>query len=174
MTEETEAKPDTLFSLLTDLENADSGLVEFNPEEHREKLLGAELKIDAYKYVLNKYESRIEEIAKEIAELTAVKRSLESKSTAMKSMVLWIFKQKQLEKFPGVKYVAQVISKKKIVIKTQPDARLYLDFPTLIRREYSWEKREFDKLFATVPQLKELATEETTDYIKFNLKKGIE
>lgn len=170
----TEEKKDTLLSLLSDLEDADNGLVEFDPEKHRDMLITTELKIDAYKYVMMKYESRIEEINAEIKELTEIKRSLERKSESMKKALLWVLQQKGIEKFPGVKYVISVISKAKIVLDTEPNPAYYLNYPELVRREYSWDKRAFDAAFKSNPELAGLAHEEKTSYIQFKLKKGID
>jgi len=166
---------DTLLSLLSDLENVDNGLLNFNPEEHRELLLKAELKIDAYKYMDVKYDSRIREVADEIKALTEIKRSLESKQTALRKTMIWVFKEKSIDKFSGVKYVASLISKTKIsIFRTEPDAPLYFKFPHLIKREYSWDKRAFDNEFKSNPELQNFATEEKSEYITFKLKKGLD
>lgn len=166
-------KKDTLLSLLTDLENVDNGLIEFDPETHREVILKTSLKIDNYKYMLTKYDSRISEIAAEIAELTIAKSTLQKKQDALKAMMLYAFQEKSIDKFPGERYVASRISKEVVVIKQQPDPRTYLAYPNLVRREYSWDKRAFDSEFKTNESLKDFATVEKSEYIKFNLIKGV-
>lgn len=175
MSEADEIKGDTLFSLLTDLERADSGLVDVDPEEHRELLLSAELKIDAYKYILAKYESRIAEVQAEVDELTAIKRTLQRRQESLRALLLWVFKEKGIEKFPGVKYTAKHCERKKLSIKVEPDAKIYLAFPNLVKRNYAWDKAAFAREFKKNPNvLSEFATEEKSEFIQFVLNRSID
>lgn len=167
---------DSLLKLLTDLEQADTGLIEFDPEQHRETLLKAELKIDSYKYVLNRYASRISEIKDEIEELTAIKRTLENKQNNLLELLFWVMKQKNITKFPGQKYVVSLLKKKNIqIIADNPDSKTFLKFPGLIKRTYAWDKMALKKAYASDPiSYAGYAKEEEIEYIKFNLKKGLD
>jgi hypothetical protein len=175
MSDGEEIKRDTLFSLLTDLERADGGLVEIDPEQHKDLLLSAELKIDAYKYIFQKYDSRITEVQAEIDELTAIKRTLQRRQESLRTLLLWIFKQKGIEKFPGVKYTAKFCERKKVSIKVEPDAKIYLAFPNLVKRSYVWDKAAFAREFKKNPDvLSEFATEEKSEFIQFVLNRSID
>lgn len=169
-------KPDTLFSLLDALEQADEGLLQLKPEEHREALLKAELKIDAYKYVLMRYDSRITEIKNEIEELTAVKRTLEKRQESLKSLLLYILKEKGLEQFPGVKYVVKLMNRKKVsVIEREPNSMDFSEHPDLVKRTYSWDKRAVADAYRKNPELyKHYAVEDVSEFVQFNLRKGLD
>jgi hypothetical protein len=171
-----ELKQDTLFSLLTDLEKADSGLVEFDPEQHRDLLLKAEVKIDSYKYILTKYDSRIAEISADIDELVEVKRSLQRRQNALRQLLLWIMKEKGLSEFPGMKFVVKLMRRKKIsIVMQEPDSKTFLKFPDLVKRTYCWDKKAFDKAFEKDPQsLEGYGIEDFSEYVQFVTKRGLD
>ena len=166
---------DTLLKLLTSLEQADNALVDFDPEQHRETLLKAEVKIDSYKYILDRYTSRIAEIDADIEQLTAIKKTLQNRSNSLKDLLLWVLKQRGIDSFPGVKHVVKLMERKRISTLSEPDSSLFFKFPDLVKREYSWDKRAFDKAYIKdVETLGQYAKEDKTEYVQFYLNRSID
>jgi len=166
---------DTLFELLTSLERADSGLIEFDPEKHRETLINAEIKIDSYKYILTKYESKIEEIQDEIDQLQTIKNTLQRRSASFRSALVWILKEKKISQFPGVKWVVKLQQRKKISLLGEPDSKTFLALPSIVKRTYVWDKRAFDEAYKKDPQsLAAYAKEDVSEFVKFDLKRSID
>jgi hypothetical protein len=171
-----ETARDTLLKLLTDLEHADAGLIDFDPEKHHETLVKAEIKIDSYQYILQKYESRIAEIKSEIDQLAKIKSTLENRANSLEKTLLWIMKHRGLDMFPGVKHVLKIVKRKKVVMTVdEPDSQIFLKLPMLVKRNYCWDKRAFNRAFAADPNsLATYAKEEISESIKFDLKRTID
>jgi hypothetical protein len=170
-----EPKKDTLFTLLCDLEKADEGLLNYDPEQHKELLLKAEIKIDSCRYFYKKYESRIEEIESDIKELMAIKKTLQNRKEAFKKSMIWVLKEKALKAFPGVNYILKLTKRKNIKpLIPIPDSSTYLAFQNLITRTYKWDRDALTKAYKKDPEsLKDYAIEEESESIKFSSKRNI-
>lgn len=161
----------TLWQILTALEMADQELQ--SSEVQMDLLQAAETKIDSFKYILTKLESRSKEIQNEIDELSEIKSSLQNKVKSIKALLLKVFKEKGIDKQPGLKYVASLVKKKNISITVEADSALALQYPKLITRSYKWDVNAFKKDLKRDPNLKKFAVEELSEQIRFTLKKGI-
>lgn len=170
-----ERTEDTLFGLLTYLERSDQELIAFDVDLHKEALERAQLKVDNWKYILNRYESRISEIQREIDELVAVKKLLQQNESAAKRFLLWVLKAKSVDKFKGKRWLLNLRQRKKITAMKEPDTDAMLNFPELVKIGYSWDKKAFDEAFKKNPEsLAAYGKEDITEYIDFRLVKGIE
>lgn len=164
---------DSLNDLLSYLHKADEGLIEFDPEKHKETLLEAEIKIDSYKYILNKYDLAILDAKQNIEAYQAIKKTLENKAERLKNLLLWIMKSKQLNEISGQKHSVKLCSKDVIAITAEPSAATRLHHPDLVKVKYSWDKVAFDKAFKNSDELKSFAELTKTDFIKFSLKRSV-
>ncbi len=151
-------------------------MIEFDPEKHRETLTKAEIKIDAYKYILTKYDSRMDEIQKEIDELQAIKNTLLRRSSALRDSLLWVMKERKLSQFPGMRWVLKLQKRKRItLVNPSPDSKTFLELPSLVKRTYVWDKKAFDAAYKKDPQsLAAYGKEEVSEFVKFDLNRSID
>lgn len=163
----------SLYSLLSALKAVDDEMLEVSLDDQIDLIEGGRVKVDSYKYILDKlevqkifYEKRAEEIEKS---LQAIKGNIKR----LREHLVHALRTNGFDKFTGHEYVVTVRKAPPAVeVKTEPDAKLKIRFPDFVKTEYKWDKKAIlARLKAGDPLAAELAGLRESFYPQFSLVK---
>lgn len=136
--------PMSLGEILARMQALDDGLVALDLDECRVLAERAEIKVDAYRGVLDQIEARSEAIGRAIKELQAAKKSLDTKANGLLQLLTFHMQSKGFEKLPGQAYEVTLRKSESVEIDEafdRPDSSLYRTYSDFIRRTYEWDKK---------------------------------
>lgn len=166
----------SLHELLDIMTRTDEGLIELAESElDMVGTLTAE-KVDNIKSFRDFVLARAEVLAEQAKELFEAKKQLENLADRLTKNVTFNMQAQNFKKLPGYKYQVALREKDKIEIKCEPNSQLYAQFPELIKREYSWRKKEFDAFVSkedAPAELKNICDVKKTNYCVFTVNKGV-
>lgn len=171
-----EEKP-TLGVLLERLQEADDGLLNLNEDQAKALVADLAEKVDAYKYVDEKFESEIARLASRIADFQEHKKALESNRKRLRELMLFHMESKGFEKLPGNAYSVSKVMRRDIELTLgDPTPELYRKFPDLIKRSYAWNNSAVKAAIKANPddiEIQSFGREIKTSFIKFSVRKDL-
>lgn len=167
-------KPNSLDSLLGLLNAADDGLLEIELDEHLALIEQGKIKVDSYKYLIDKLESQADMMKKYKDDYAAQEKSLRNKRKRLLDHLLFSMHKNGFDKFPGNQFEVGIRkARPSVEMKLEASAIMKAKYPDLVRTEYSWDKNKItEKLKLDDPDVRNLASFKESFYAKFNIKKG--
>ena len=164
----------SLNELLDIMTRVDEGLCELSEAET--DLVGklTREKVDNIKGFLDFVSTRAEALKAQANEFRLASKQLENLADRLKTNVAWNMKVQDFKKLSGYSYKIGLTERDKIEIKAEPNSQLFAQHPDLIKREYSWKKRDFDNAVKNGnEELKALCEITKTQSIRFTVNKGV-
>ena len=165
----------SLHELLDIMTRTDEGLIDLNgSEQDLVGVLTAE-KVDNIKRFRDFVLARAEVLNQQAKELSEAKRQLEGLAERLTKNVAYNMAAQNFKKLPGNNYQVSLQERSKIVIKIEPNSQLFAQYPEIIKREFSWIKKEFDaavKKEDAPIELKNLCEITKTQFATFTVNKG--
>lgn len=160
----------SLGQLLQILEAADNGLVELDTDSAREILTRLNVKVDCYKYLLEKYEAEIKRVADRQKEYQDLRRVLENKRDSIKSMMAYFMASNNFTSVPGQEWVAKLRETESVKVLTDANQDTFIKYFQFHRVKYEWDKEKI-KDYIRAGNSFECAILETKPSVRFELKK---
>lgn len=161
----------TLNQLLIALSNADEELSEFDPNQQLDLMEAGKVKVDNYKYILDKLEAQEFYLSAREKEFTAARKAIQSHIRKLKDNLLFALQNNGFEKFTGHQFI---VSKRRaapaveIIAGGDPTALHMMKFSDYIRIKYEWNKEAIRLNIGKDPLVDELATMRETYYTRFS------
>lgn len=166
----------SLHELLDIMTRMDEELIELSTTE--QDLVGVLTveKVDNIKNFKDFVEARSKVLAAQAKELSTAKKQLENLVDRIEKNVAFNMAAQNFKRLPGNNWKVSLRNNEKIVIKIEPNSQLFVQYPDLINREYSWKKREFDA-FVTAEnapeELKKICEISKSQSAVFSANKGV-
>lgn len=145
MPEETKL-PDkiTLPQLLELMRKMDDGLIELSVEDMETLGRKAKIKVDHYKYFMDKCDAEAARLEKMIKDFTARKKSIENKKKGAEFILMTRTKAEDLDGMAGDEYSfkIKVLKQNKCILNKgfeKPDQAAFLEHSDFIGCKYSWK-----------------------------------
>ncbi len=171
---ETDNKPESLYQLLLALQSADNSCENLDLSAQIDLMDGAKIKVDNYKYILDKLESHEFYLSQREKEYTAAKKTIQANIKRLREQLLFALQANGFERFTGNQYVVtQQKAKASVSLKLgEPDVFKALTYGDFVRTEYVWDKAAISKALAEDnPQAREIAELKQTIFPKFLINK---
>lgn len=168
-------KPTTLSQLLHALTEADNAFVTLSLEEHIDLMEAGRVKVDNYKYLLDKMKSQEEILDKWVDEYTAAKRIVANNRRRLQEHLVYVMKSSGFEMFTGHRFRVKIQkSKPAVQMAIEPNDLLKLKFPEIIRTKYEWDKvKVYELLKSGDEKISELGTLKESLYPSFSIVKDV-
>ena len=167
-----EEQKQSFWDLLNLLEQIDECVVQLSPEEISRVLEKSQLKVDTYKYVLDKLKSHAEYLGQRAAEFAAAMQATENHVKRLKAHLVWVLEQKGTDRWPGKDYQIKLVATQSIQPQIEPNSRLSLKFPDCVKRSYSWDKKALkEALQDPESPLQDYAKVQTNKSIRFSVRR---
>lgn len=146
----------TLNSLLTQIQQVDLGMLELPEQDARQLAKSLEIKVDGYKYMLDRFKQFAAYLAGERDAMNKAKKVAENKMKYLNRLLQYHMEHHEFETLPGERWYAKLI--KKVNVRFAPDRGIptaadYRKHPDLITRVYSWKVQPDSKLAMKFPDL---------------------
>jgi hypothetical protein len=164
----------TFDELLKTLNRADDELLQFDWADQRLLKENIELKVDGCKYYIDKLKTQIDLIDTYIKEYQQTKRTLQNNLQGFKDFLSFQMKNQGFDKLPGKRWRVSLSQRKSIKIKAEANSGLFLRYPDLIKREFSWRKKDVDAAIKSGKDLSDVADIETKEYPLFRPNKELQ
>lgn len=149
-TERTIVKPKSLNELLQALCLADEAMLEIDLDEAPDLLEQGKVKIDSYKFILDRMESIAEELKRKENEYKTARKSVESQRERLMGHLMYALETNGFEKFTGHQYKVRLQYSEFVDLKlSEPGAHHKIHFPDLIKTTYEWRKSDIKRLLKT-------------------------
>lgn len=146
-------KPKTLNELLHALCMADEMLLDVNLDEVPDLLEQGKVKIDSYKYIMDRMESMIVEMDRKETEYASAKSTLKRQLKRLKEHLAFALINNGFEKFTGNQYKCWVQYSESVDLKlSEPGAHHKIHFPNLIKTTYEWKKTDIKRILKLDPE----------------------
>jgi phage host-nuclease inhibitor protein Gam len=130
----------TLAALLQLMEEVDGGLADLTPEQMRDIAQQAEVKVDSYAYMIEKFESEAARLDGRIKAFQEAKKSAIAKAESLRSLIAHHMQANGLTQMPGQDYRVSLRRSESVKVNTEPNADMYCAFAEYIRTKYEWDK----------------------------------
>jgi len=160
----------TILDLLQSLDDMDNELTEFSPTAHKEIMENTKEKVDAYYFVLQRFEEReaaLRKIQKETCEKIA--RVMQARER-VKDYLKFCSKHFNLNKFTGNDFQFTVSTRRMLEITARPED--FKDHPFVTEtKSYKWSRPDVEAEFRANPEsLAGIAQEKEVESIRFGLR----
>lgn len=178
-TEELEfVRPLTLPQILAKLHEADNCLIKLTDDQQQLVVTDLKDKVDAYKYIDNKFKSETARLAFEIKELQLAKKGVMKAHREFRDAMRDHMLSNEFQKLPGVRHNVLLIKKTEIELKL-PEANpaTYLEFKDLglVKRTYSWDTTKVEAAFKKDPEtFKDFGKKVIKPYVQFKVRTEFE
>jgi hypothetical protein len=135
----------SLPNILSLMTQVDEGMINASVEDMTALMEKAELKVDSYKYIIDKFESESERLANKIKDFQASKKVIDSKVERIKSLLVFSMQKNSFTKFNGEEYKVRLQASKSVAVKREPAAMDMVESPEFVRVKYEWVKPEIKK-----------------------------
>lgn len=168
-------KPTTLNELLALLTEADNAFLTLSLDEHADLIEAGRVKVDNYKYLIDKMKSQEELLDKWMEEYAAAKRTVFNNRRRLTEHLLYVLRSHGFDKFTGNRFVVKIQKSKPAVQMTvEPNDLLKLRYPDIIRTKYEWDKvKVYELLKSGDEKLCELGTLKESIYPSFSIIKDV-
>lgn len=175
-TPEQHEAPSTLHALLMALTQADDDMQETLQLDQQSELIEAgRIKVDSYKYLLDKLEAQEAMLDKWVQEYLDARRAIQNNRKRLIEHLTFALRSNGFDKFTGNQYVVSLRkAPPSVEVKGEPTAGHKLKYSEFVRTKYEWDKTAIrDALKAGNESAAELAALKETVYPKFTVLKGI-
>ena len=176
MTDLEEPKKPTLMSLLAAFSAADAEIEALNLDPNIDLLDAGKIKIDGYKFVLDKLKAQEFFLIARRDEYEKSLKSVRSQIKSIKDHLIFALDTHHFQKFTGHDYVVSIRPNPSasLVIKGQePNAYMKSRYDQYVRVRYEWDKKAIKKDLIDSPELQQFCSLERGRSIYFNLAKDI-
>lgn len=167
--------PNTFHQLLMALQSADDAIESVDLDKQIDLLEGAKIKVDNYKYLIDKLELQSEYLLAREQEFAAAKTSVKKNVARLKEHLIFALQANQFEKFTGHEYVVrQAKAAPSLDIKaSEPTLSHAIKYPDYVRTSYNWDKKSLLEALklGEDPGAQLIAGLKQTVYIKFSVNK---
>lgn len=159
----------TLNTLLTSLREAEDGLIEIDLKEVLGSIKG---KVDNTFEVLDRLESDSERMGKMAKAVQARKKSIDNQIKRLKDYVQFSMEEDGTTELLGETHKLKLYSRKGFKVKSQEvDSELFMKYPEVITREYSFQKTILKEKFKAEPEVYgDLMEPSESKHIRFTVK----
>lgn len=172
-----EPKKPSLNELLMRLTEADDALHEFDFDTELDLLEQGKVKVDNYKYILDKLAVHSLFLQQRIEEYTKARRVVDNSIRRIEKHLVFALQNNGFSQFPGVEWQVRLQrSAPAVELKiSEPSAAMKIKFPDYIRTTYAWDKTAIrDALKSGDEAASELATLRESWHARFSLLKKVE
>lgn len=172
-----EPRHSSLNQLLMKLTEADDELAEFDFTKEQDLIEQGRVKIDNYKFILDKLDALEAVYEKWIREYTVAKKSVAANRDRLAKHLVWTMQQNGFDKFAGHRYQVSVQRASPAVeLKiSEPNLQHKIMYPDYIRVKYEWDKAAIrDALKAGSEDAEKIAQLKDSFYAKFSVRKELE
>lgn len=165
----------TLAQLLDKMTAIDDGLLEIDLSDQIELMQEGKVKVDSYKYLVDKLEFQADLYKKWASEYLQAEKILRNKRKQILNHLLFSLQKSGFKKFTGNKYVVTIRKARPSVdIKSPASALMKVHYPDLVRSEYSWDKNEIsNRLKSGDEKASEIASLKESYFAHFTLSKEV-
>lgn len=167
-------KPATLNALLMALTEADNALEEIDLDQQIDLLESGKVKVDSYKYVIDKLEQQERYLFEREKEYAAAKKQVQNAQKRIKEHLVFVLQNNGFEKFTGHEYTVSLRkARPSVIIKADANASLKMKFRDLIETKYEWKKSAVYDLLSKGenPDLEEFASIKESVHARFAVNK---
>lgn len=166
----------SLNQLLLKMTEVDDGMLELSLDDQIELIDAGKIKVDNYKYFIDKVDAQAELFKKWEREFREKKQVMENLSKRIKDHMIWSMNNNGFKKFTGERYVVTIRrAKSSVVVTSKPTPEMMLDFSDLIRTKYEWEKDKIATALKTGNEdVAQFASFKENYSAKFEVNKGID
>lgn len=159
--------------LLETLTLCDAGLVNLTLEENEELLKRTAIKVDNYKYLLEKLEAESERLKKRIDEFKFSRSAVDNKIESVKKLLLKHMEAQGFTKLPGEDFKVSVTESEFVEVKTDATYELFTEFPAFIKPSYAWDKPMLKEALKKkeFPKIEEVAELKKAKHARFSVNK---
>lgn len=164
----------TLNSLLASLKAVDDEMIEVSLDEQLDLIENGRIKVDNYKYILDKLEVQAIFLEKRREEIQKSLQVINNNIKRIKEHLIYALRSNGFEKFTGHEYVVSVRKAAPAVeVKAEPTVAMKIKYPDYIKTKYEWDKTALKEAVkrGDDPELAELAGLRETFYPKFSIVK---
>lgn len=169
-----EEKPKSLYQLLLALQASDDACENLDLSAQIDLVDGARIKVDNYKYILDKLEAHECYLALREKEYASAKKTIQSNIKRLREQLIFSLQANGFDRFTGNQYiVVQQKAKASVSLKMgEPDVFKALTYGDFVRTAYVWDKTAIAKgLAENHPQVREIAELKQTVFPKFLINK---
>ena len=162
----------TLNDLLTNLRDAEDGVIALSPEQLTIALGSVKDKVDSTFEVISRLESEVLRLSEIAKEFTAKKKTVENQVKRLKEYVQYSMESDGTTELLGDKHRLRLMDRKGLkVSEMEISSTLFLEFPEVIRRNYSFDKNLLKEKYKENPEkYGELVSPSTSTSLKFTVK----
>ena len=162
----------TLNDLLTTLREAEDGIINMDKEALQSILGNVRHKVDNIFEVMDRLESESDRMARLSKSFAIKKKSLDNQLKRLKEYVLYSMELDEATELYGEVYKLKLYNRKSMKVKDiDVDSILFMEYPEVIKREYSFEKNVLkDKYKADPEKYESLMESSQTKHVKFSVK----
>jgi hypothetical protein len=169
-------KPESLHSLLLQLQACDDAMLEIDLGKQIDLMDGAKVKVDSYKYILDKLEAQESYLAAREKEYATAKKTIQSNIKSIREHLVFAMVANGFEKFTGNQYAVTMQKSKGAVHLKQGDPDIYkaMQYSDFVRTDYSWDKSAIQKALSEGnAQVSEVAELRVNTFPKFSVLKEV-
>jgi hypothetical protein len=174
---DSDKKPDSLYQLLLALQAVDDLTENIDLSAQVDLMDGAKVKVDNYKYLLDKLEAQEFYLSAREKEYSTAKKTIQTNIKRIREHLIFAMNATGFEKFTGNEYAVTLQKGKGSVhLKMgEPDVMKAIHYSNFVRTEYSWDKTAIQKALADGNAMaKEIAEIKINTFPKFSvLKEGV-
>ena len=164
----------SLWDLLDLLEKIDEGILNLSIPEQESILKESQVKIDRYKAVIDRLENHSRFLGERAAEFTDQKRIVDSKVKRIKEYLIRVLRLKGTDRWTGETFQVKIANSEAVHAIAEPNSALSLQFPKLVNRRYSWDKRALkEELSKEKSPLHKFARIIKNENVKFSFRKPV-
>jgi len=166
----------TLGELLHAFEMVDNGLASITPEQLEAMSSKAAMKVDDYKYFMEKCEGEVDRLKKRIEEFQKTKKTIENTQRRLKEIMVFHMKENNFDKLVGNDFKVNLQSTTKATWKTpEPSEAQRISLSNYVRVKYEWDKKAIENELKNgdKEKFKGIAELGKTYYPKFYVQKRI-
>jgi hypothetical protein len=162
----------TLNDLLTNLRDAEDGVIALSPEQLTIALGSVKDKVDSTFEVISRLESEVLRLSEIAKEFTAKKKTVENQVKRLKEYVQYSMESDETTELLGDKHRLRIMTRKGLkVSEREISSTLFLEFPEVINRVYSFDKNLLKEKFKANPEkYAELVSPSLSTSLKFTVK----
>jgi len=151
--ERTIVKPKTLNELLQALCLADEAMLEVNLDDDPDLLEQGKVKIDSYKYLMDRMETISDELKRKENEYKTARKTIDNQRERLESHLMFAMENNGFEKFVGHQYKVRMQYSEYVDLKlSEPAAHHSIHFHDLIKTTYEWKKTDIKRILKSAPE----------------------
>lgn len=166
--ERTLVKPKTLNELLRALCMIDEAMLDVNLDDAPDLMEAGKVKVDSYKYLIDRFDSMAEELKKKENEYKAARRTIENQRERLMGHMMYALETNGFDQFTGHQYKVRVQHSEYVDLKfTEPGAHHKIHFTDLVKTTYEWKKSDIKRILKTdIEKIQDEADRELAEKVR--------